>query len=220
LRSQFPEGSEGEKVAWVIEAETEADPPVAALLRVTSGKMLMAVGDRPIEAETKGELYDGVSARSVAGMLPALDAWRRMIANGPKKFGESFYLGSMPLGGERPLRDCMVGIDGELEVRWLSHPETGWVEVIEVFADRDRDPAELWLIRDEGSDSMPDVLDLRYGTESLLRLRVKSWKQIPESELEPADQPVGGDETAAGGGDRAEQAAGAVAGASQAEGAR
>jgi serine protease Do len=188
LRDQFPGGKEAEKIAWVIEAETDEAQPQPALLRITSGKMAMLIGDRPIVTETKSELYDGVSARSIAGMLPALDAWRRMIAEGPKKFGESYYLGSMPLGGERPLRDCMVGIDGELEVHWLSHPESQAVEVIEVFADRDEDPAELWLIRQDASDSMPTGLELRYGVEKVLGLRVKSWKQVPESELNKAEE--------------------------------
>ena len=78
----------------------------------------------------------------------------------------------------------MVGIDGEMEIRWLSHPQSRWVEAIEVFADRDEDPAELWLLRDNESDSKPSVLDLRYGTESVLRVRVKSWEKIPEDELD------------------------------------
>ena len=189
LRDQFPGGKEGDPMAWVIEGETDEDQPQPALIRVTSGKMAMLVGDRPIEAETKADLYDGISARSIAGMLPALDAWRRMIAEGPKKFGESYYLGSMPLAGERPLRDCIVGIDGELEVHWLSHPESQRVEVIEVFADRDQDPAELWLLRDaESQQQQPTILELRYGLETVLRIRVKTWKQVPESELQAAEE--------------------------------
>ncbi len=57
--------------------------------------------------------------------------------------------------------------------------KAGLVEAIEVFADRDKDPAELWMIREDASDSLPTILDLRYGTESVLRLRVKSWKKVP-----------------------------------------
>ena len=128
-------------------------------------------------------MYDAVDKGSIAGLLPALDAWRRMMATGPKKFGESYFLGTMPLGGQRPLRDCMVGIDGELEVRWLSHPETHQVEVVEVFADRDRDPAELWIIRDQ-DDSNP-VLDLRYGVDSIARIRVKSWRRVGKGQSLP-----------------------------------
>jgi hypothetical protein len=186
LREQFPGGKQDEDVAWVIEGETDETEPRKAMLRVSSGKMAMLIGDQPVEADTKAELYEEVSGRSIAGILPALDAWRRMIAEGPKKFGETYYLGSMPLGGERPLRDCFVGIDGEIEARWLYHPENELVEVIEVFADRDEDPAELWLIREDASQSKPTILELRYGLEKVLGLRVKSWNRVPESELEQA----------------------------------
>ncbi len=182
-----PSSDANNKTAWVVEGQTDEAKPQPVLLRVTSGKMAALIGNTPIETETKADLYDAVSIRSVAGILPALNGWRRMIAEGPKKFGESYYLGSMPLAGQRPLRDCMVGIDGELEVRWLSHPDTQLVEVIEVFADSDSDPAELWLIRENANESQPTILDLRYGTESVLRIRVKSWKQIPESELNDAE---------------------------------
>ena len=90
----------------------------------------------------------------------------------------------MPLGGERPLRDVMVGLAGELEVRWLSHPDTGAVEAIEVFADRDEDPAELWLLREGDSKAMPSVIDLRYGIDSTLKINVKSWEEVPAEKLE------------------------------------
>ena len=201
LRQQFPAkaktetetpGDADEKLAWVIEAETDEDQPKNVSIRVSSKKLSLLVGDRPMELENRGQMYDAVTAQSLMGLLPALDSWRRMISDGPNKFGESYYMGSMPLGGERPLRDVMVGIAGELEVRWLSHPESRWVEAIEVFADRDTDPAELWLIREDNSKSEPAILDLRYGLNSVLRLRVKSWKQIPESQLNalPENGPV------------------------------
>jgi hypothetical protein len=145
----------------------------------------MAVGDLAIEADSKADMYEGVDAESVAGMLPALDAWRRMIENGPQKFGECYYVGEVPLAGERPLRHCMVGIDGEMEVRWLTHPGSRMVEAIEVFADRDQDPAELWLTREsDDPNAAPARLDLRYGVDSVLRVNVSSWTRAAESELE------------------------------------
>ena len=67
--------------------------------------MAMIVGQKAIHAKTRAELYDAVDAKTIAGALPALDAWRRMIAEGTKRFGETYYLGTMPLGGKRPLRD-------------------------------------------------------------------------------------------------------------------
>ncbi len=185
LRDQFPAGADGDQHAWIIEGETEGDNPQPVSIRVGPTKKAMLLGEIVMEAETKAELYDLVATRSESGILPALDAWRRMISNGPQQFGDSYYLGTMPLGGKRPLRHCMVGNDGEMEVRWLSHPQSRLVEAIEVFADRDDDPAELWLSRQSNdADSPPDVLDLRYGVESIMRIRVKSWKRVLESELD------------------------------------
>ncbi|WP_145178201.1 S1C family serine protease [Rubripirellula lacrimiformis] len=204
LRRQFPlaedsdserpesKSTNGEPDAWVIEGETDEADPKPVRIHVSADKMALIVGDQTMQVASKSELYDGVSIRSIAGILPALDGWRRMIAVGPGKFGDTYYWGTMPLGGQRPLRDCVVGIDGELELRWLNHPETQVVEAVEVFADRDQDPAELWVVRDDSDPAaMPSVLDLRYGTESVLRVKVSSWKSVPSSDAnaQPKEQP-------------------------------
>ncbi|NND99372.1 MAG: trypsin-like serine protease [Pirellulaceae bacterium] len=177
LRQQAPRGKAGTDEIWLIKGSTEGANPQSVSIQIESGNMALVVGETALASKTKADLYDGVDSRSVAGILPALDAWRRMLARGPKKFGESYYLGTMPLAGERPLRDCMVAMDGELEVRWLSHPESHHVEVVEVFADRDEDPAELWIGRDE--TGAPTTMDLRYGLDSVLRFQVTSWDKRP-----------------------------------------
>ena len=191
LRSQFPAAnkptqtpSADEKKAWLIKGETAQTPAQPVKIQIAADKMSLQIGQRIFQIDQRSEMYDAVTDSTMAGLLPALNAWRRMLNDGPLKFGESYYLGTMPLGGERPLRDVMVGIAGELEVRWLSHPDTGAVEAIEVFADRDEDPAELWLLREGDSKAMPNVLDLRYGIDSILKIKVQSWEQIPASELE------------------------------------
>lgn len=196
LRNQFPavsetipppepeDGKVATENAWRIIGETDQTPPQPVIIQVATNRMSLAIGQKSVEIDKRSKLYDAITDGKAAGLLPALDAWRRMLREGPRKFGESYYLGTMPLGGERPLRDVMVGIAGELEVRWLSHPESGAVEAIEVFADRDEDPAELWLMREGDSKSMPNILDLRYGIGSLLKIKVKSWEEVPASELE------------------------------------
>ena len=191
LRNQFPATEKpgqpplkDEKKGWLITGETDQTPAEPVKIQTTADKMSLQIGQKTYEIDKRSEMYDVVTDGTVAGLLPALEAWRRVLIDGPQKFGESYYLGTMPLGGERPLRDVMVGIAGELEIRWLSHPDTGAVEAIEVFADRDEDPAELWLLREPNAKAMPSVLDLRYGTDSILKVKVKSWKEVPASELE------------------------------------
>lgn len=166
-------------MAWEIKGTTVGGNPVPVNIRVGPDAIAMVIGDKPMQAQDRGDLYDAISASSVGGIVSALEGWRRMLQDGPKKFGESYYLGTMPLAGQRPLRDCMVGIDGEIEVRFLSHPETGLVEVVEAFADRDEDPAELWIVREGDSpDDVPSELDLRYGTDSVLKIKVEQWTWV------------------------------------------
>ncbi|MEO1528725.1 MAG: S1C family serine protease, partial [Planctomycetota bacterium] len=172
LRGQFPAEEDTEHQRWVITGKNDAGEEVK--LTVADNEYGLISGATAMEAKSRAELYDGIEAASIAGLLPALDAWRTMINVGPERFGESYYYGTMPLAGERPLRDCMVGVFGELEVRWLTHPETGHVECIEVFADPDNDPAELWIERE--GDKVTS-LDLRYGTLSLLKVAVEDWKR-------------------------------------------
>ncbi|MEL6106128.1 MAG: trypsin-like peptidase domain-containing protein [Planctomycetota bacterium] len=172
MRDQFPAKEAEDHGRWVINGKNEAGGNVK--ITIASKEYGVVAGEMAMQASTRAELYDGIEAGSVAGLLPALDAWRTMIDVGPKEFGESYYYGTMPLGGERPLRDCLVGVFGELEVRWLMHPETGLVECIEVFADPDSDPAEVWIERD---DDKVTTLDLRYGPSSLLKVTVEDWKR-------------------------------------------
>lgn len=199
LRSQFPSAElpsdqHDQEVTWVIEATTDEAQPQRVQIRIAPDGLAMLSGQTDIQSKSRADSYDLITEQSTAGLLPALDAWRRMIAQGPKKFGESFALGTMPLGGERPLRDCMVGIDGELEVRWLNHPESGLIEAIEVFADRDSDPAELWMFREKeasgGSSRLqpPNRLELRYGTERVIGFQIQSWQAIPQGKSEAADK--------------------------------
>ncbi|WP_353620837.1 S1C family serine protease [Rhodopirellula sp. JC639] len=176
LRSQFPanqfaETEESKTTAWTITGKT-GDAQVK--LSVADDQYAILVGETAMRATRRSELFDAVDTDSIAGILPALDAWRTMLKLGPEKFGEAYYQGTMPLGGQRPLRDCMVGLYGEMEVRWLSHPETGLVECIEVVADRDSDPAELWVLR-EGDDI--SGLELRYGTDVALNVSISDWTQ-------------------------------------------
>ncbi|MCA9135796.1 MAG: trypsin-like peptidase domain-containing protein [Planctomycetales bacterium] len=171
LRSQFPGPVDAEKDrVWTI---TGTSGPAEVKLTVSDDQFAIIVGETAIQATRRSELFDAVDTDSIAGILPALDAWRSMLLLGPKEFGESYYLGTMPLGGERPLRDCMVGLYGEMEVRWLMHPESGLVECIEVFSDRDSDPAELWIHRDDDKIS---ELELRYGTNVALSIAIKDWQ--------------------------------------------
>ncbi|MCC9602422.1 trypsin-like peptidase domain-containing protein [Stieleria sp. JC731] len=176
LRQQFPanasEDEPNQGYRWTIEGKN-ADGD-AILLEVSDASLAMTVGGTRLTAENPSDLFEAVDRDAVGGILAALDGWRKMIEVGPTKFGEAYFHGTMPLGGKRPLRDCTVGIYGEMEIRWLMHPDSGMVECVEVFADRDSDPAELWI--NHKGDQI-ESLELKYGLDTKLTVQVNRWER-------------------------------------------
>jgi len=182
LKSQFPgSAADRDHHAWLIEGTTLGDTPRDVLIRLADDRFELTIADKTIKATTRAELFDGITARNVSGILACLDSWRRMLRDGTDKFGECYYRGRVPLLGARPLRDSFVAVSGELETSWLSHPDTKLIESIEVFADRDDDPVEL-LIQWGPDKTQPDKtqmpleMEVRFGTDSVLAIKLTGWK--------------------------------------------
>jgi hypothetical protein len=157
----------------------------------------ITLGDKVVQATRLAELAEGVDAANPSGILAALEAWRMLLIRGNEKYGECFYRGRVPYLGERPLRDSLVGITGDFESTWLIHPESRRLDGIEIVADRDLDPAELLLSWGDEQVGYPTGLELRYGTESLLKVKIISWAFETRTAAEgaadapPAPQPQG-----------------------------
>jgi len=98
-----------------------------------------------------------------------------LLIRGTEGYGECFYRGTVPLLGNRPLRDCLIGSSGELESAWLMHPDSAALEAIEVTADRDDDPAELYVTWGDDRSEPPTHVELRYGNTSVLKIAIDSW---------------------------------------------
>ncbi len=176
LKGQFP-GSLADAVhaAWTIEGTTLGDVAQPIRIDFAANRLTLSINGKETVAATTAELYDAITAKNPSGLLACLDSWRRMLREGTEKFGECYYRGTVPLLGERPLRDWMIGVSGELETSWLSHPETKRVEAIEVYADRDDDPAELLIHWGQSSTEPPLEMELRYGTDVVLAFKVEKW---------------------------------------------
>lgn len=182
---------------WRIEGVREGLDPVPVRLYLDDNRYEITLGDKVVQATRLAELAEGVDAANPSGILAALEAWRTLLIRGTEKFGECFYRGRVPYLGERPLRDSLVGITGDFESTWLIHPESRRLDGIEIVADRDLDPAELLLSWGDEQVGYPTGLELRYGTESLLKVKIISWAFETRTAAEgaadapPAPQPQG-----------------------------
>jgi hypothetical protein len=174
----------------------------------------LKVGDRKVISSSPDDFVQAVDQTNLSATLSALRSLHRMVQVGPDRFGETYYWGTAPLLGQRPLRDCTVATSDALENRFYQDTETGALEVIEVYADRDGDPAELWFdpstevrsmnsenysVRQlataterpdaAGSAGLPKTMQLRFGIDPIATFEIDSWATI---NAEPEPQPEGG----------------------------
>ncbi|MCC9657527.1 S1C family serine protease [Rhodopirellula halodulae] len=190
LRNKFP-GQDAGQSSWKLSGQTI---PVTADQTASKFELLLSndgyeliIGDESERLTRGDELLRVVDEQRDAGILACLHALQRMLNLGPDKFGETYYWGTMPLAGERPLRDVTVAVHADLEHRFLQHPETGRLEVIEAVAGTDTDPAELWFESKE--DQLPHRLQLRYGLTTVLSLEITDWQmQSNENSADNSDE--------------------------------
>ncbi len=186
LRRHTPQAPSREaNVDWIIRGETVEETPrqLELTLGESQQRLQVRLGEETesLELARASERFEAIESQSLVALLTAFDAYRRMRQLGPKAYGDTYYLGTMPLLGELPLRDVLVGTAGDIETRFLLHPQSARLEAIECFATRDTDPAELifrWPDAAPGDASatpLPLTVALRFGTEPLVTFRVSSW---------------------------------------------
>lgn len=169
---------------WEIRGKADIGGGRDVLIVLSDQALNLKVGDKDYTIATTADRYDSVDGKAGAAMLPALDNWRRLLVRGVERFGDVYYLGTAPFLGETPLRDFLVGTADELESRFVTHPDSGRLEAIELFADRSEDPAELILQwrAETGDFNHPVSMELRYGDEVYLKIDVESWSvQSPDA---------------------------------------
>ncbi|TWU10755.1 putative serine protease HhoB precursor [Allorhodopirellula heiligendammensis] len=209
LRHQFsalPAGGDGWNITG--QADVAGEPNAIPFTMIVSDDSCeMTLGERRVRLSRPDEYVAAVDRGHATGVLAAMQSLRRMLLMGPNRYGETYAWGTAPLLGRRPLREGTVGIHGGLESRFFQHPTSGRLEVIESFADRDGDPAEVWIdpptwlletnsetlggagefaIDDnrEGStedSQLPRVLQLRYGLDPSVTLRINTWATADNS---------------------------------------
>lgn len=185
LRASFPQS--GADQTWTLRGQADDGRSVTIKVGREQQSLQFGGADDPaaerLQLSRPSDLYEAVERASPTALLASLDALKRMIDQGPGKFGDTSYLGTVPFLGERPLRDCLVATAGDLETRFLALE--GRLDAVESFAGRDTDPAELLFFWPAGEDQrLPMALELRFGTEPKLRIEIESWT------LQPATLPA------------------------------
>jgi serine protease Do len=123
-----------------------------------NGEVRMVAGD---------DLSLNLDPPGSGGLLAALHLWRRLLTGGLDNFGQVYYLGAFPMPGQDDLVDVLVGVHGGVEARFLIDPVGGLMLGVEMFADEDADPCELYFsdYREVDGRFVPHQLLVRHGQQ-------------------------------------------------------
>ena len=121
------------------------------------------------------------------GTLLALSMYRRLLIEGPERFGEVYYLGTAPLAGADTLADVLVATHDVVENQFSFSPSDGRLLAVESAADSERDPFEMTLLQhaDVQGRQLPHRFIVRMGDLLVGEYQIEEFVQHkPEPEID------------------------------------
>jgi serine protease Do len=159
---------------WKITGKT-ATGDVAIALTEKKGDIVMPDGQSG--AEFGPSLTESTSPARSGGLLAALHLWQRLLLLGPHRFGEVYYLGTVPWSTDDKLSDCLVTTTSGVECRFYFDPEKGDCAGIELRVADDEDPCEIYFddIRQVDGRSLPFHWSIRHGGDVFADIKISSY---------------------------------------------
>ena len=156
-------------------------------MQLSDSNLSLRLGDKtetvhPIQGWPKW-----IKQRSAIGVVMGMRIWQQWNRIGPRLMGEAVYLGRNPIVGRELLFDVTRITVSDFDVLVYTSPDSGLIEVIEVFSDKQTDPVELFFEKYETVDgrATPKTIRLAYGLESQFIVSI--------SQLQKSDVPAGPD---------------------------
>jgi S1-C subfamily serine protease len=159
------EAGDGLASPWSITGRVVTGGSFSALLEEQQGRMLLPTGQFEARFGATGELAEHLSPPSSGGLLAALHLWQRLLVVGPDRFGEVIYRGTMPMLGSAEWMHVVDAIYGGVQLQLYFHPSTYQLVGLEMFADPDWDPCEVYFsdFRTTDGRTMPYRWEVHHG---------------------------------------------------------
>jgi S1-C subfamily serine protease len=160
---------------WNVTAKTAAGGNVLIELNEKAGTITMPDGKSG--AKFGLSLVEEQSPPRSGGMLAALHLWQRLLLFGPRRFGEVYYLGTLPRTADDKLVDCLVATHGGVETRFFFDPESADLIGMEMQSADDEDPCEIYFsdYREVGGRFLPHQWNIRHGDEVFAELTISDY---------------------------------------------
>ena len=154
-------------------------------------KIHWTLADKTSSVPVKGGWGPWIQNQDPLPISIAMRLWYQWHEQGPRKLGEVIYIGQSPVLGKQGLLDMTRVVLGEVTAEVYTSLSSGDIELIELFTDRQTDPAEVYFDYDAASPMapMPSRVRLNYGLESRL---VVEWLKLDTLPVEKTQGVPGG----------------------------
>jgi serine protease Do len=160
---------------WTISGEMYGGGDVQFKLTPGSATIKTVGGEVSIPTESLGE---DLNPPYSGGLLIAMHIWRRMLQQGPGKFGQVYYYGTAPVAGREGLMDVLVGTHAGVDGWFYFDPANGSLVALEMYPDEDVDPCELYFsdYRQIDGRSLPHQIEVRVGDKRYAAMAIKTFE--------------------------------------------
>ena len=133
-------------------------------------KIHWTLGDKTDSIGLKTGWATSIQKQELLPVAIAMRIWHQWHEQGPRKLGEVTYIGQSPVLGRPGLLDTTRIVLGEVTADVYTSAINGDIELIELYADRQSDPAEIYFDQDPQSPAgeLPNKVRLQYGLEPRL----------------------------------------------------
>ncbi len=140
------------------------------------------VDGRSYVLDPESDLDNQLDPPKTGGLLVALHLWRKMLIEGPEKFGDVEYLGSVPSPMTRELNDVLVATRGVVESNLMFNKSTGKLSSFEMYPDANVDPCELFFDEYQIDEDLtvPGKISYRFGVEAPVDIVVEQIEFLEE----------------------------------------
>ena len=171
---------------WTITTKNDRKQQVTIQFDSKTGTYQLPVNELTVDFTS--DLGSDLAPKNSGGLLLALHLWQRLLREGIDKFGEVYYLGTMPYANAASWRegkqyDVLVGNYEGIETRFMFDPENGRLAAMEVSPGDNFDPCEIRFdnYREIDGRQLPMRLDIRNGERQFAVFEIESFEMTTEN---------------------------------------
>jgi len=166
---------------WVLTGQTKSGQSLGLVL--DHGKAFLQTDSNSLEVQLSHyaddvEGYATEDEQSAARQAMALGLWRQLLTLSPARFGEVYYLGTVPGYRDREMRDVLVGTTAAAECHFQFEADSGILMAMELFLSSDEDPLVLLFREYEDTQygKLPRTVHFLRGDEYEDSYLIDKWE--------------------------------------------